>query len=254
MGALEGKSAIITGGGSGIGLEIAKKFISEGASVVISGRTESKLEKAKKGLGYSDDQLLFFCADNCKEQDVSELMRFTVEKRDRIDVLINNAGSMRNNKPLEKTSLEEWEAVFNTNVNGTFMCSREAGKVMIEQNYGRIVNISSISGFITNRYFHAGSYEVSKSAFTMLTKVFAIEWAKYNIVVNAIAPGYYGTQPNIDFFINNRDLNDKVLDMIPMGKLGDLKELGSLATYLSSDQIGYMTGQTIIIDGGYTIW
>lgn len=125
---------------------------------------------------------------------------------------------------------------------------------MKKQKSGKIVNIGSISGSIVNKYFHPGSYEVSKSAFDMLTKVFSIELAEYGVAVNTIAPGYYDTKPNRDFFINNRELNDKIIDMIPLKQLGNLKELGHLAVYLSSDVVEYLTGQTIKIDGGYTIW
>jgi gluconate 5-dehydrogenase len=161
---------------------------------------------------------------------------------------------MRINKPPQETSLEEWKQVIDTNITGTFVCCREAGKVMIPQKRGKIVNISSMSGSIVNKYFHGGSYEVSKCALNMLTKVLAVEWAPYNITVNSVAPGYYDTQPNRDFFSKETGLYQKVLDMIPVEKLGDLDELSRLILHLVSAPGNYLTGETITIDGGYTLW
>jgi len=254
MGTLDGKKAIITGGGTGIGFEIASKFLAEGADVLIAGRTEKKLLDAREKLSSDRGRVLCCPADIAKEPDVKNMFRAALDGWGRVDILINNAGAMRMNKPLTDTTLEEWNSVIHTNINGTFMCSREAAGIMKKQKTGKIINISSMSGYIANKYFHPGSYEVSKSALSMLTKVFALELAEYKIAVNAIAPGYYDTQPNRDFFSGNAELSSKVLDLIPRGKLGSIEELGHLAAYLSSDAVAYLTGQTIIIDGGYTIW
>lgn len=254
MGQLDNQTAIITGGGTGIGLTIAKRFHDEGAFVVICGRREDILKEAATDISPDGKRTLAVRADIISEEDIQNLVKKTVDKTGRIDVLINNAGAMRVNKPPEETSLDEFRFVIDTNVTGTFLVSREVGKVMIEQKSGRIINISSISGSIVNKYFHGGSYEVSKAAMNMLTKTLAIEWAPYNIKVNAIAPGYYGTQPNVDFFINDPELNEKVMDLVPMRKLGELEELARLALYLASPQIDYMSGSIITIDGGYTMW
>jgi NAD(P)-dependent dehydrogenase (short-subunit alcohol dehydrogenase family) len=251
---LENKKAVITGGGSGIGFEIASRFLHEGADVLIAGRTMEKLEDARNRLGYDPKRILTCRADIAEESDIRNMFALARETWGTVDILINNAGAMRINKPLTETSLAEWKRVIDTNINGTFLCSREAAAMMKEQGKGKIVNIGSMSGFIANKYFHAGSYEVSKSAHAMLTKVFALELAEHQIAVNAIAPGYYDTQPNRDFFIDNADLNRKIMDMIPKGRLGTLEELGHLTTYLCSDATEYLTGQTIVIDGGYTIW
>jgi gluconate 5-dehydrogenase len=254
MGQLDDQTAIITGGGTGIGLTIAKRFYDEGAFVVICGRREDVLQQAANDVSPDGERVLPVRADIISEKDIQNLVEKTVDQTGRIDILINNAGAMRVNKPPEETSLEEFRFVIDTNVSGTFLVSREVGKVMIEQKSGRIINISSISGSIVNKYFHGGSYEISKAAMNMLTKTLAIEWAPYNIKVNAIAPGYYGTQPNVDFFINDRELNEKVMDLVPMRKLGELEELARLALYLASPHVDYMTGSIITIDGGYTMW
>jgi gluconate 5-dehydrogenase len=193
-------------------------------------------------------------ADINSERDVQNLVAQTLARTGRIDVLVNNAAAMRCNKPPEETSLEEWKHVIDTNVTATFLCSREVGKVMIKQKGGRIINIASMSGMIVNRFFHGGSYEVSKAAVCMLTKALAVEWAPYNIKVNAMAPGYYDTEPNREVFVHNQELREKVFDLIPAHKLGDLEELGRLALYLASPDVDYMTGSIITIDGGYTVW
>jgi NAD(P)-dependent dehydrogenase (short-subunit alcohol dehydrogenase family) len=251
---LENKTAIITGGGTGIGFTIAERYFAEGAAVVITGRRENVLEDAAAKIGAGSDRVMFVRGDISDENDVRRTVEETFNRFGRVDVLVNNAGYMRINKPPEETSLEEWNAVINTNVNGTFLCSREAGKVMIQQKSGTIINISSMSSFVINKYFHGGSYEVSKAAINMLTKALATEWARYNISVNAIAPGYYGTTPNLQFFDKSPGLHNDILDLIPQKKLGDLNELANLALFLASDQVKYLSGVTIPIDGGYTIW
>jgi NAD(P)-dependent dehydrogenase (short-subunit alcohol dehydrogenase family) len=254
MGQLENQTAIITGGGTGIGLTVAKRFYDEGAFVVICGRREDVVKEAAADISPDGGRVFAVGADITNEEDIRSLVERTVAQTGRIDILINNAGAMRVNKPPEETSLAEWRFVIDTNVTGTFLCCREVGKVMIKQQSGRIINISSISGSIVNKYFHGGSYEVSKAAMNMLTKTLAVEWAPYNIKVNAIAPGYYGTQPNVDFFLNDPELSEKVFDLIPMHKLGNLEELARLALYLASPDLDYMSGSVITIDGGYTMW
>ena len=254
MGQLDSQTAIITGGGTGIGFEVAKLFHQEGAQVVICGRKEDILIEAATRISPDEKRIHCISADISRESDVIRLMQRTMDWTNRIDILINNAGAHRINKPPEETSLAEWQSVIDTNITGTFLCCREAGKFMIPQKRGKIINISSLSSFIVNKYFHGGSYEVSKSALNMLTKVLAVEWAPHNITVNAVAPGYYGTQPNIDFFGKEAGLYEKVLEMIPMKKLGDLEELCRFILYLATNNTGYMNGATIPMDGGYMLW
>ena len=254
MAGFESKTVIITGGGTGIGLAVANRFLQEGADVVICGRREPVLREAAAVIGATPERLLTVTADIADEEDVRRLVAETVAWRGRIDVLVNNAAAMRINKPPESTTLAEWRSVFDTNVTGAFLCCREAGKVMIAQRSGKIVNVASMSGHIVNKYFHGGSYEVSKAAMMMLTKTLAAEWAQYNISVNAVAPGYYDTQPNRDFFAREPDLYQRVLELIPQRRLGNLDELSDLILTLASDTANYMTGSVITIDGGYTLW
>jgi NAD(P)-dependent dehydrogenase (short-subunit alcohol dehydrogenase family) len=261
MARFDEKTAIVTGGGTGIGLCVARRFFLEGANVVICGRREQVLREAARQIASDTlrssgqaDRLLTITADITSEQDVQALVVDTVRWKSRIDVLVNNAAAMRINKPPESTSLQEWRHVIDANITGTFLCCRETGKVMIGQRGGKIINISSLSGHIVNRYFHGGAYEVSKAAVMMLTRVLAAEWAPYHINVNTIAPGYYDTEPNRAFFAQEADLYQKVLDLIPMRRLGNLDELVDLILVLASDSANYMTGSTITVDGGYTVW
>jgi NAD(P)-dependent dehydrogenase (short-subunit alcohol dehydrogenase family) len=250
----DSKTVIVTGGGTGIGLAVASRFHHEGASVVICGRRQSVLREAAAQIATAPGRLLTVLADIAEEADVRRLVAETVAWRGRIDVLVNNAAAMRIDKPPEATSLAEWRSVMDTNVTGAFLCCREAGKVMIAQRSGKIVNVASMSGYVVNKYFHGGSYEVSKAALMMLTRTLASEWAQYNINVNAVAPGYYDTQPNRDFFAREADLYERVLDLIPQRKLGNLDELSDLILTIASDTANYMTGSVITIDGGYTLW
>jgi NAD(P)-dependent dehydrogenase (short-subunit alcohol dehydrogenase family) len=254
MGRFDAKTVIITGAGTGIGFSVARQFHLEGARVVLSGRREEVLRNAANQIAPNPERLLVVPADIASETDVRNLVAEAVRWTSRVDVLINNAAAMRINKPPEETTLDEWRSVIDTNITGAWLCCREAGKVMIGQQSGKIVNIASISGYVVNKYFHGGSYEVSKAALMMLTKTLAAEWAQHNIVVNAIAPGYYDTQPNRDFFAREADLYQRVLDLIPLRRLGNLDELTDLVLMLASDTANYMTGSTITIDGGYTLW
>jgi NAD(P)-dependent dehydrogenase (short-subunit alcohol dehydrogenase family) len=254
MGQLDNRTALITGGGTGIGLAVAKRFHAEGASVIICGRRAETVSEAAKTISPRGERVLSVPADICREEEVRNLVDRILSWKGGLDILVNNAGAMRINKAPEDTSLEEWQSVIDTNITGTFLCSREAGRVMIRQKRGWIVNVGSMSGTVVNRYFHGGSYEVSKCAMHMLTKVLAVEWAQHNITVNAIAPGYFDTKPNREFFAQEKDLYDKVIELIPLHSLGDVEQLSKLVLALVTDTASYMTGAVIPVNGGYTIY
>jgi NAD(P)-dependent dehydrogenase (short-subunit alcohol dehydrogenase family) len=251
---LKDKIAIVTGASRGLGQSFAIALAEAGAHLVVTCRHGSDLQETAAEIKKFGREVLELESDIGNEKDVIEMVEVTVRKFGKIDILVNNAAAMRIDKAPEDTTLDEWRSVIDPNITGVFLCSKEAAKVMKEQNKGKIINLSSAAGFDVLKYFHGGSYDVSKAAVIMLTKTLATEWAPYNINVIALAPGYYNTEPNKRFLNKEPDLYKKVLDMIPLGKLGDIDELGALMVVLASDISNYMTGNTIVIDGGYTCW
>ncbi|MBN1834671.1 MAG: glucose 1-dehydrogenase [Spirochaetales bacterium] len=251
---LEDRVAIVTGASRGLGQGFASALAEAGAELVITSRHGGELEQTAEQVRAHGREALEVEADVTREEQVEAMVRRAVERFGRIDVLVNNAASERHNLPPEETPLESWSRVMDTNVTGYFLCAREVGKAMIPRKKGKIINVASISGSIINRHFHGGSYDVSKSAVVGLTKALAAEWAPHGINVIALAPGYYGTAPNRRWFDSNPEIHRKVLDLIPLGRLGDIEELAALVAVLASDVSNYMTGSTVVIDGGYTVW
>jgi gluconate 5-dehydrogenase len=156
--------------------------------------------------------------------------------------------------PTEDLSLEDWEHVMDLNLTHCFICSKLIGREMIKRRKGKIINTASMSGIIVNRGVFGRTYETSKAAVIAFTKALAADWAPYNVNVNAIAPGYFLTEPNRRWFIEKPELKKIVEESIPIGRLGQPEEIGGLAVYLASDASNYMTGSVILIDGGYTLW
>lgn len=251
---LKDKIAIVTGASRGLGSAFAVALAEAGAHVVITSRHGSELKDTAGKIKNTGREVLELESDISNEDNIIEMVDKTVGRFGTVDILVNNAASMRIDKAPEDTSLDEWKSVIDPNITGVFLCSREAAKIMKKQKKGKIINISSAAAYDVLKYFHGGSYEVTKTAIIMMTKVLATEWAPYNINVNAIAPGYYNTVPNQKFLKKEPGLYDKVLDMIPLRKLGAIEELAGLLVVMASDISNYMTGTTVTIDGGYTCW
>ena len=169
----------------------------------------------------------------------------------KIDVLFNNAGITHHEK-LEDILFEDWYKVININLNGVFLVSKAVGRVMIEQQKGSIINISSMSGLIANTPQSQSSYNTSKAGVIMLTKSLAMEWAQHNIRVNTIAPGYMKTELTKPYFEENGDMVKTWMNLTPMARPGTPDELGGLALYLASDASSFVTGSVYTVDGGYT--
>jgi 2-deoxy-D-gluconate 3-dehydrogenase len=251
---LEGRVALVTGASRGLGQAFAVALADAGADVVIASRHPAELSETAGRIRAAGREALEVEADVTLEKQVAGMVARSVDRFGRIDILVNNAGTERRNVSPEETSLESWKQVIDTNVTGCFLCAREVGKVMIARGKGKIINLASLSGMIINRYFHGGSYDVSKSAVVGLTKALAAEWAAHGINVIALAPGYYGTAPNLRWFESNPEMHRKVLDLIPLGRLGSIEELAALVAVLASDVSNYRTGCTVMVDGGYTVW
>lgn len=252
---LHGEIAVITGASKGLGESFAHALAQAGADLFLIARREEGLIRVSQDIQTRYGVRCRWCtADISSQADIRRAVAQCMEIYGEIDILVNNAAAMRNNKPPQDTTPEEFDAVMHPNVIGTLMMCQEVGAVMRAQKKGRIVNISSMSALIVNRGVYGGSYEVSKAAVSMLTKTLAVEWARDGISVNAICPGYYGTQPNREFFAADPTFEQKVLDMIPMHRLGEPEELWGALLLLCSPAASYMQGTVITVDGGYTLW
>jgi NAD(P)-dependent dehydrogenase (short-subunit alcohol dehydrogenase family) len=249
---LKDKVSIMTGGARGLGKAMAQSLAQAGSHVVI---VDLDLETAKgtaellalEGVGTA---ALSTDVTNPKEVDmmVDEIMK----KFGRIDVLFNNAG-IAQWVNAEEMSLEDWRRIMNVNLDSAFIMSKAVGRIMIQQRKGSIVNTSSMSGVIVNTPQCQAAYNVSKAGVIMLTKSLAFEWAKHNIRVNTIAPGYMETEMIDQFRVQHKDKIDLWTSLTPMNRMGRPHELGGLAVYLASDASSYVTGAVCIIDGGYSI-
>lgn len=252
---LDGKRALVTGGSRGLGREMALALAHAGADVAISGRSLESLEKTSDEIQALGRESLFFQADSAIPKQCETLCREALSQWGGIDILINNTGGRLVDVPVEKQSLTDWQKIIDLNVTSTFLCTREIGGAMIKSgNGGRIINVASISGFIANRGIGGRSYETAKAAVIQFTRATAADWAPHGITVNAICPGGFMTEPNQRWAKENPEVISEFEKSIPMGKFGQPEDLGPLVVYLSSDASRYMTGASLVIDGGYTLW
>ncbi|HZK55279.1 MAG TPA: glucose 1-dehydrogenase [Desulfosporosinus sp.] len=247
---LAGKVALITGGNRGIGRAISFALAEAGASIVIMARDEVTSLSTISEIQKLGNEGTFFKGDVTISDDVNKVVDQVVRKFGKIDVLVNNAGIVRNVKAEEMT-WSDWFDVINTNLNGVFLMSQQVGKQMIKQKKGSIINISSMSANIVNWPQPQSSYNASKAAVSHLTKSLAMEWATHNIRVNAIAPGYISTE--LTEHALTTDWGKIWVDLTPQKRVGSPEELGGLAVYLASEASSYVTGSVIVIDGGYSI-
>jgi NAD(P)-dependent dehydrogenase (short-subunit alcohol dehydrogenase family) len=244
---LDGRVAIVTGGARGIGFETAKALKENGATVVIVDINAELGAKASNELGVG-----FFQADLTQLDQVANLASDIQHQHGRIDIAFNNAGVCVN-VPSEECSGEDWRRVIDINLNAVFYCCREFGKVMLKQGKGSIINTASMSGIISNTPQPQSAYNASKAAVIMLTKSLAGEWASRGVRVNAIAPGYIGTEMT-KIGMSNESWYKVWKQMTPMGRVGEPREVAAPVVFLASDASSYFTGSVLTMDGGYTCW
>jgi NAD(P)-dependent dehydrogenase (short-subunit alcohol dehydrogenase family) len=249
---MSGSVAVVTGGSRGIGYESAAALGACGARVVLASRDRTMLDAAVKRLAETGVDASGTVLDVTDPTAVAKAADAIVAEQGKVDVLVNSAGIGPLNSALE-TPDDEWRAVIDVNLNGLFWCCRAFGRHMIARRIGSIINLGSISGFIVNRPQTAPSYLASKGAVHMLTKALAAEWAKNGVRVNALAPGYIGTEM-IQKMRERPELFNKWLDMTPMGRIGEPSEVAAAVLYLASNASSYVTGSILLIDGGYTAW
>ncbi len=248
---IKGKVAVVTGASSGLGAQLAKALARQGATVVILARREDKLRAVKEEIEKIGTPCIAIKCDITNEKLVQEAIQAIIKKCGTIDILVNNAGSA-NSAPAESMSMQEWDEIIDVNLRSVYIMSRDVGKFMIEKNYGKIINISSMYGFVANTFFPLANYHASKSAVIGLTKALAAEWAKYNITVNSIAPGFFKTEMTSED-LETKEFNQFIEQFSPMKRIGREGELDGALIYLASDASSYMTGQTLLVDGGWTI-
>jgi gluconate 5-dehydrogenase len=251
---LDGKRALITGGSRGLGRAMAQALAEAGAELVLVGREGESLKSATQELSALGRRVDPLAADLSTPAETERACRDVLSKFGPIHILINNVGGRRINIPTEQMPTEEWLRILDLNLTSAFICSKLIGAEMVKRRWGRIINVASISGMIVNRGIHGRSYETSKAALIAFTKTLAVDWASFNVTVNAIAPGGFLTDPNRRWFREMPELKNTFESMVPMGRLGDPEEIAPLALYLASDASSYMTGATLVIDGGYTLW
>jgi len=244
---LKNKVAAITGSRRGIGKAIAEKLAQAGAKVVISDIDQKDCEKtAKKIAKKCKVKTAGIKCDVSDKEEVEKLIKETVKKFNKLDILVNNAGIFFQ-KPIEKYKEEDWNKLIDINLKGVFLCSKTALKEL-KKTKGKIINLASIAGFIG--YPLASSYCAAKGGIITMTKEMALEFAEHKINVNAIAPGAIDT-PMTSFIKENKKQYKQTLAAIPLHRMGKPEEIGSAALYLASKEADYVTGHTLVVDGGW---
>jgi len=244
---LEGKVAIITGASKGLGKAISEALASAGADVVLTARTMSLLEENAHNITKSGRKAITIKCDISSDANVQEMVREAVQEMGKIDILVNNAG-MQISKSFRDDSYDDWDMHIKVNLYGAYSVCKAIGPLMIKQKKGKIINMASILG--ERAFWYTIPYGVAKGGLIQFTRSLSLEWARYNINVNAIAPGWFKTEMTevMDQYPENKR---KVLEHIPFGRFGEPPELNGTAIFLASSASDYITGETIFVDGGY---
>ena len=241
---LSGKVAIITGGSRGIGKATAKLFVQEGASVTITSRDPKRLQDAAKEIG----NVFSVPGDIRNESDIQNVVKKTLEKFGRIDILVNNAGILPEVKPLHKIPEKEWNDVIDINLTGQFRFTKAVIPHM-EKNGGCIINVSSDAGLKAFENFEADAYTASKGALVLLTKAWALEYAKWKIRVNCVCPGVVDTDMTKPYLSTKSDMDMAVAEH-PIGRIGTPEDVARAILYFASEDSSWATGAVLPIDGG----
>ena len=244
---LENKTALVIGGTSGIGLALAKGLAIAGADVVTTGRRGDLVRAATQEIQALGRRSLEITCDVTDEATIQNLLEATREAFGDVHILVNCAGRTKRTPTLDLSDAE-WNSILETNLNGTLRACRVIGRHMVERGYGRIINIASLSSFVA--LYEVAAYSASKAAVASLTKSLAIEWAQHNVCVNAIAPGVFRTDLN-SALLDGTERGKEFLLRTPMRRFGKVEELVGAAVFLASEAASFVTGHTLIVDGGF---
>ncbi len=244
MNRFENQTAIVTGGGQGLGLAMTKQFLAEGAHVTIIDIDQNAIDEALQSL--SSKSVDSICADVTDSDQVEKAISAIKDKRGRIDVLVNNAGIIRDNV-IWKMPEDDYDLVLNVNLKGPWLMCRAVVPVMREQNYGRIVNISSRS-WLGN--FGQTNYSASKGGIVSLTRTLSLELAKYNVTVNAVAPGLIDTPLTRSL---SKEVRERLINLQPSKKIGQPEDIANAVSFLASKEAEFITGQVLHVDGGKSV-
>jgi gluconate 5-dehydrogenase len=248
---LSGKVSIVTGGHTGLGWEIAEGLAEMGSDVVIVGRRLENCQSAAKRLASLGIKTLAVKCDVSEQQDVVNMVESVMEKFNKVDILVNNAGVSWGAKA-EKMQLEDWERVIRVNLTGTFLCCQHIGRVMINNKQGKIINVSSITGLVGMSYLDSVGYVASKGGVLSLTRDLAIKWAPFGVYVNALVPGWIDTHMS-ELFLQVDEKQQATLASIPLGRIGEYGDFKGAAVFLASGASNFMTGASLVVDGGQSI-
>lgn len=246
---LNGKVAIVTGAGRGLGRAMAMALAEAGAKVVVASRTRSELDAFVAEVEARGGEALAQPCDITDEVSVEAMVDTAVERFGTVDVLVNNSGVL-STVPLVDQSVEDWDRVISTNLRGVFLATRAVGRRMVGQGSGKVINISS--NFSIMGVANHAAYAASKAAVTAFTRSMSIEWARYGIQVNALAPGYFATELNRDIREDTETFN-KVVRAVPARRMGEPEEIKPWILLLAGPASDFMTGETIVIDGGQSV-
>lgn len=246
---LDGKIALVTGSSRGLGKVSAMGLAEAGATVVINSTHIEAAQKVADEIKAKGGKAIAIEADVSDQKQVNAMMDEIMSQFNQLDIVFNNAG-IAAVAPAEEMPLEQWQKTIDVNLTGVFLVSQAAGKIMLKQKQGSIINMASMSAHIINVPQKVADYHAAKAGVVALTRCLAAEWAPSNVRVNAISPGYHKTEMAMQW----EEVHPTWIERIPMGRMAEMEELQGLVLFLASDASSYTTGSEIITDGGYTLW